>query len=157
MRRLTDSDLAGLAGTTVQGYLIEKARTKRGAFTDSDHYGIMLGENAAGNHVTWQFHLDENDAPYVYWGHYFMEDRDAAALDFESRDLKGASDESVPRLFRVTITETLKLTVDAYAMDRHEAEQAVSDRWYDSEYILDSDDFVGVEFEAVPADGDGGL
>lgn len=52
------------------------------------------------------------------------------------------------KTFEVTITETLKLTVEVKANSREEAEQFVSDRWHDSEYILDADNFVGVEFEA---------
>lgn len=52
------------------------------------------------------------------------------------------------KTFEVTITETLKLTVEVKANSREEAEQFVSDRWHDSEYILDADNFVGVDFEA---------
>lgn len=54
--------------------------------------------------------------------------------------------------FKVTISETLKLTVEVEAKDQHEAEQIVSDNWKKSEYVLDADSFVGVEFTAVPAD-----
>ncbi len=53
------------------------------------------------------------------------------------------------KTFEVTITETLKLTVEVKANSREEAEQFVSDHWHDSEYILDADNFVGVEFEAA--------
>lgn len=53
------------------------------------------------------------------------------------------------KTFEVTITETLKLTVEVKANSREEAEQFVSDRWHDSEYILDADNFVGVEFDAT--------
>ena len=52
--------------------------------------------------------------------------------------------------FKVTITETLKRTVEVEADDRQGAEQMVSDGWHDSKYILGSEDFVDVEFEAVP-------
>ena len=51
--------------------------------------------------------------------------------------------------FKVTITETLKQTVEVEATDRHEAEQTVSDGWHSSKYILYADNFVDVEFEAV--------
>ena len=54
------------------------------------------------------------------------------------------------RKFMVTITETLKRTVEVEAGDPHEAEQMVSDGWHSSKYILGSEDFVDVEFEAVP-------
>ena len=56
------------------------------------------------------------------------------------------------RTFLVTITETLKLTVEVSEamLDKptvEAAEQYVKDRWRNSEYILDADNFVGVEFE----------
>ena len=51
--------------------------------------------------------------------------------------------------FKVTITETLKLTVDVEADNQQQAEQMISDGWYNSEYILNADNFVSVDFEAV--------
>ena len=53
------------------------------------------------------------------------------------------------RQFEVTITERLKFTVKVEANNKEEAEQIISDQWHNCEYILDSDNFVGVEFEAV--------
>lgn len=53
------------------------------------------------------------------------------------------------REYNVTITETLKKTVTVEAESQEEAEQLVSDNWHNSEYILDADDFVGVEFESA--------
>ena len=50
--------------------------------------------------------------------------------------------------FKVTITESLKLTVEVDADDPHEAEQMVSDNWRNSEYVLGADNFAGVEFDA---------
>lgn len=52
--------------------------------------------------------------------------------------------------FKVTITETLKRTVEVEADDQQEAEQMVSDGWHNSKYILDAENFVDVAFEAVP-------
>ena len=49
--------------------------------------------------------------------------------------------------YKVTITEVLKMTVDVEAEDEREAEQIVSDRWRDSDYILDADDFDGVDYD----------
>lgn len=88
MRRLTDHDLAEIGGSTIQGYYIQDIRIKRGNFTDSDHYGIVLGKNQQEHYVTWQFHLLENETVSVYWGHYFMENREAAVQDFKTRDLE---------------------------------------------------------------------
>ena len=62
--------------------------------------------------------------------------------------LKAASEKAALHEFEVTITETLKKTVTVHATDRLEAEQIVSDNWRNSDYILDADNFVGVEFEA---------
>ena len=142
MRRLTDEDLNRIIGTIQSGYTIECARIECGTFTDSDHYGILLGRNEKGQYVTWQFHLLEDDELSVYWGHY-MENRETAIHDYDTRDLDS-------KLFKVTITETSKMVVEVEAKDRQEAEQIVSDNWRNSEYILDADNFIGVEFNAVP-------
>jgi len=145
MRKLTDHDLTNLAGATLEGYHVEGIRIKRGSFTDSDHYGIVLGRSANGNYVTWQFHLDEDEQPSVYWGHYFSQDRDAALRVFNNRDLDA-------KPFKVTITETLKLTVEVEAKDLKEAEQLVSDNWRNSQYVLGADNFIGVEFTTCKSD-----
>ena len=59
------------------------------------------------------------------------------------------------RKFRVTITETLKRTVEVDAVDQYDAEQMVSDGWHSIEYVLGAEDFADVDFEAVPADESG--
>ena len=52
-------------------------------------------------------------------------------------------------VFQTSFTDSgLKKTVTVHATDRLEAEQIVSDNWRNSDYILDADNFVGVEFEA---------
>lgn len=53
--------------------------------------------------------------------------------------------------YRVTITETLSMTVKVAAAGRREAEQLVSDQWHRGEYILDADHFTGVEFHGQRA------
>lgn len=50
------------------------------------------------------------------------------------------------KLYDVTITETLQMTVQVEADSLYEAEWMVSDNWHNDEYILDADNFVGVEF-----------
>lgn len=50
--------------------------------------------------------------------------------------------------YKVRIVETLVMDVDVEAESAGEAEQIASDRWRDSEYLLDADNFAGVEFEA---------
>lgn len=79
MRKLTDQDLTDIAGMTIQGYHVEGVRVKRGAFTDSDNYGIILGKDSQNCYVTWQFHLLEDNSISAYWGHYFADDHEAAA------------------------------------------------------------------------------
>ena len=50
--------------------------------------------------------------------------------------------------YKVTITETLTTDVFVEAESQLEAEQMVSDAWRNSEYILDAENFAGVEFTA---------
>lgn len=50
--------------------------------------------------------------------------------------------------YDVTITETLKMTVTVEAESQLEAEQMVFDNWRNQEYILDADNFTGVDFKA---------
>ena len=83
MRRLIGHDLTAIIGTVQKGYTIRQARVKSGDFSDSDHYGIILGENTKGSWVTWQYHLDEEE-PSIYWGHY-IDDADDALADYEAR------------------------------------------------------------------------
>lgn len=51
--------------------------------------------------------------------------------------------------FDVTITETLKMKVRVEAENEEEAQQLVNDGWYRGDYILDADNFTGVEFESA--------
>ena len=50
--------------------------------------------------------------------------------------------------FSVTITETLEMKVEVEAENQADAEAFVSEKWYNSEYILDADHFKGVTFTA---------
>lgn len=50
------------------------------------------------------------------------------------------------KTYEVTITETLQKTVEVEANSREEAERQVEENWNNSEYILDADSFVGVDF-----------
>lgn len=84
MRKITDSDLEKIIGTSICGYHIENARIKNGEYCDSDNYGILLGKNDRGVYVTWQFHFNGDDIS-VYWGHY-TEKRELALQDFYNRD-----------------------------------------------------------------------
>ena len=51
--------------------------------------------------------------------------------------------------YDVTITETLEKTVTVEAASKAEAEDMVRQQYYNSEYILDSENFTGVDFKLV--------
>lgn len=53
------------------------------------------------------------------------------------------------KTYQVTITETLQKTVEVEANSKEKAEKLVERKWNDSEYILDAEAFVGVDFSAV--------
>ena len=125
MRKLTDSDLAGIMGNTIQGYHIEAAKIKCGPLIDSDHYGFILGRNRAGEYVTWL----TDDSVSVYCGHCIT-DREEALRDFNTR---GAD---TPQKFHVTVTETFQLTIAIEADSREKAEQIVSADWRKGEFTL---------------------
>ena len=50
------------------------------------------------------------------------------------------------KIYRVAITETLRRVVTVAGEDEDDARQRVSDAWHNTEYILEADDFDGVEF-----------
>ena len=50
--------------------------------------------------------------------------------------------------FDVEITETLQRTVSVEAASRKEAERLVKEAWSNEDYILDSNDFVGVDSQS---------
>lgn len=52
--------------------------------------------------------------------------------------------------YKVEIMETLRHVVEVEAETQQQAEQIVDNRWKHGEYILDADNFAGVEFKAVP-------
>lgn len=57
-------------------------------------------------------------------------------------------------LYQVKITETLTMTVEIVAENELSAERQASDRWSNSEYILDTDNFSDVSFEVVSSEKD---
>ena len=52
--------------------------------------------------------------------------------------------------FKVTITETLQLSVEVNAESQQQAKEIIAQRWKNSAYVLDADHFVGVEFDVLP-------
>ena len=55
--------------------------------------------------------------------------------------------------YDVKITETLEKTVTVQAESHDAAEEQVRAAYYNSEYILDSENFTGVAFSARPRNG----
>ena len=53
------------------------------------------------------------------------------------------------KLYEVEITETLQKKVTVEAASQLEAEEMVTDAWNREDYVLDSGDFVGVDFKTV--------
>lgn len=54
------------------------------------------------------------------------------------------------KTYKVTITETLKMEVEIQADSIADAEEMISEKWNDGEYVLDADHFVGADFQAEP-------
>ena len=50
--------------------------------------------------------------------------------------------------YKVLITETLKMLVPVEADNAVDAEQIISDKWHNSEYVLDAENFSEVNFKA---------
>ena len=61
------------------------------------------------------------------------------------------------KTYKVTITETLRMEVEVEAVSRSAAENLVEQRWNDSDYILDADNFKGVTFAAAPPQRERGM
>lgn len=56
------------------------------------------------------------------------------------------------KTFYISVTETLKKTVEVHAEDKYEAIQKVSDAYHDEQIVLDSGDYVDVDFDDVTDD-----
>lgn len=132
IRQLTEQDIAAIIGTEVKGYVIENAKIKTSKYIDSDHYGILLGNCGSGGYVTWQFHYD-NDEQCVYWGHY-MDSRDAAVEDFETRDLHCLPKDEKMRIWN-TYLQYLRDWADLHTeQGYYGATPACFDEWLDCEF-----------------------
>lgn len=82
---------------------------------------------------------------------YFLKEYEGLK-DLEIRD-DGLIISSKPlKTFYISVTETLKKTVEVHAEDKYEAIQKVSDAYHDEQIVLDSDDYVDVDFDDVTDD-----
>ena len=76
-------------------------------------------------------------------------------LDDSEDELNTKSLSYLPRMFKVRISEPLQKTVTVEAKNREEAEQIISDRWRNGEYVLGAEDFTGMAEFTAWEDNDG--
>ena len=110
--------------------------------TDLDYINAPYYEN--GDVVDTTVSISE-DEDYDKLAEYFLEEYERLK-DLEIRD-DGLIISSKPlKTFYISVTETLKKTVEVHAEDKYEAIQKVSDAYCDGQVVLDSDDYVEVDF-----------
>lgn len=110
--------------------------------TDLDYINAPYYEN--GDVVDTAVSISE-DEDYDKLAEYFLEEYEKLK-DLEIRD-DGLIISSKPlKTFYISVTETLKKTVEVHAEDKYEAIQKATDAYCDGQVVLDSDDFVVTEF-----------
>ena len=116
--------------------------------TDLDYINAPYYEN--GDVVDTTVSISE-DEDYDKLAEYFLEEYERLK-DLEIRD-DGLIISSKPlKTFYISVTETLKKTVEVHAEDKYEAIQKVSDAYHDEQIVLESDDYVDVDFDDVTDD-----
>lgn len=116
--------------------------------TDLDYINAPYYEN--GDVVDTTVSISE-DEDYDKLAEYFLEEYERLK-DLEIRD-DGLIISSKPlKTFYISVTETLKKTVEVHAEDKYEAIQKVSDAYHDEQIVLDSGDYVDVDFDDVTDD-----
>ena len=116
--------------------------------TDLDYINAPYYENSAVVDTAVSISQDEH---YDKLAEYFLEEYERLK-DLEIRD-DGLIISSKPlKTFYISVTETLKKTVEVHAEDKYEAIQKVSDAYHDEQIVLDSDDYVDVDFDDVTDD-----
>ena len=116
--------------------------------TDLDYINAPYYEN--GDVVDTAVSISE-DEDFDKLAEYFLKEYERLK-DLEIRD-DGLIISSKPlKTFYISVTETLKKTVEVHAEDKYEAIQKVSDAYHDEQIVLDSDDYVDVDFDDVTDD-----
>ena len=116
--------------------------------TDLDYINAPYYENSDVVDIRISISEDED---YDKLAEYFLEEYERLK-DLEIRD-DGLIISSKPlKTFYISVTETLKKTVEVRAEDKYEAIQKVSDAYHDEQIVLDSDDYVDVDFDDVTDD-----
>ena len=116
--------------------------------TDLDYINAPYYEN--GDVIDIGVSISKNE-DYDKLAEYFLKEYEGLK-DLEIRD-DGLIISSKPlKTFYISVTETLKKTVEVRAEDKYEAIQKVSDAYHDEQIVLDSDDYVDVDFDDVTDD-----
>ena len=116
--------------------------------TDFDYINAPYYEN--GDVFDIEVYISKNE-DYDKLAEDFLEEYEKLK-DLEIRD-DGLIISSKPlKTFYISVTETLKKTVEVHAEDKYEAIQKVSDAYHDEQIVLDSDDYVDVDFDDVTDD-----
>jgi hypothetical protein len=114
---------------------IEKIRVSR-AVNMLLTFGVQQAAFNRGYYELYKF-IEENRNAYL---RYILTGEDPP-----DENCEGRGDQST---YRVTITETLKFSVDIYADSAETAERIAEQNWNEGDYIIDSAHFAGVEFHA---------
>ena len=116
--------------------------------TDLDYINVPYYEN--GDVIDIGISISKNE-DYDKLAEYFLKEYEGLK-DLEIRD-DGLIISSKPlKTFYISVTETLKKTVEVRAEDKYEAIQKVSDAYHDEQIVLDSGDYVDVDFDDVTDD-----
>ena len=110
--------------------------------TDLDYINVPYYEN--GDVIDIGISISKNE-DYDKLAEYFLKEYEGLK-DLEIRD-DGLIISSKPlKTFYISVTETLNRIVEVHAEDKYEAIQKVSDAYCDGQVVLDSDDYVEVDF-----------
>ena len=110
--------------------------------TDLDYINAPYYKN--GDVVDIEVSISENEN-YDKLAEYFLKEYEGLK-DLEIRD-DGLIISSKPlKTFYISVTETLNRIVEVHAEDKYEAIQKATDAYCDGQVVLDSDDYVEVDF-----------
>lgn len=110
--------------------------------TDLDYINAPYYKN--GDVVDIEVSISKNEN-YDKLAEYFLKEYEGLK-DLEIRD-DGLIISSKPlKTFYISVTETLNRIVEVHAEDEYEAIHKVSDAYYDGQIVLDSNDYVDVQF-----------
>lgn len=116
--------------------------------TDLDYINAPYYEN--GDVIDIGISISKNE-DYDKLAEDFLEEYERLK-DLEIRDDGLIISSKSLKTFYISVTETLKKTVEVRAEDKYEAIQKVSDAYHDEQIVLDSDDYVDVDFDDVTDD-----